>query len=100
MVATYLAGLSLRCVSNPLRFAPSVRRRSRSVRKEQGLVGDISGTGQRLPEQGWEESCGREVVVGYMGEGTPLEEKLLLEVLPLQEKSFRTLENPKYFSNT
>ena len=40
------------------------------------------------------------VVVGYMGEGTPLEEKLLLEVLPLQEKSFRTLENPKYFSNT
>lgn len=50
-------------MSNPLRFAPSVRRRSRS-------------------EQGWEESCGREVVVGYMGEGTPLEEKLLLEVLP------------------
>ena len=39
-------------------------------------------------------------MVGYMGEGTPLEEKLLLEVLPLQEKSFRTLENPKYFSNT
>ena len=79
MVAAYLAGLSQRCVSNPLRFAPSVRRRSRSVRKDQGLFGETEET---LPEQGWEESCEREVVVGYMGEGTPLEEKLLPEELP------------------
>ena len=82
MVATYLAGLSQRCVSNPLRFAPSVRRRSRSVRKDQGLIRGISGTEETLPEQGWEESCGREGVVGYMGEETPLEEKLLPGVLP------------------
>ena len=80
MVAAYLAGLSQRCVSNPLRFAPSVRRRSRSVRKVSWR--DISGSEETLPEQGWEESYGREVVAGYMGEETPLEEKLLPEVLP------------------